>query len=574
MITEKLILDMGIILAMAMLLGAILEKYKFPSVLGYILAGMLIGPVLGIVESNEMIDLFSEVGVIMLLFYIGLELDPNKLKEGGLAAFILGPLKIVLNFLLGFGIGQAFGFNLMESAFLGFIIMMSSTAVIGKYLMDKGEMKTLHASIAITMLLIEDFVAILILAILGSMHGGVGISTVMMTSVAIVLVFLFVISKYSHYLIEFIERFEYKKHIALYTLGIAFFLSYLVSFFGLSPSIGAFFAGYLFSRMGHYKEIEEQLSTFREFFSAFFFVSVGMMFTVPTSITSYLVIGLLLVVSILGKYLSYGVFGTVLGIKPEMGAKLSSLMIPIGEFSLIIASYAITLNLPHASDILNSAIFLGLATTFLMPYGVRYNKVISNLLDKIPRSTRLSIAGSLIHATKSNKEMKETLVTFFRALGTYIMAGFSVIYLMTIASAKVNFYIFGYSAPTVFRWVAVALLVPVLYSIVMKIRWLGIKLVGIAGPSMFPDLKDYHIMWMQYYLADLLAGFSLILLAIVLGLISWVTAPDYIIFPILILFLGMYYTAKGYLISVENYEKIRRGIRTKEKMRWVGGRLR
>ena len=83
MITEELILDMGIILAVAMLLGAVLEKYKFPSVLGYIIAGMLIGPILHIVTSSELLDLFSEIGVIMLLFYIGMELDPPNLSRVG-----------------------------------------------------------------------------------------------------------------------------------------------------------------------------------------------------------------------------------------------------------------------------------------------------------------------------------------------------------------------------------------------------------------------------------------------------------------------------------------------------------
>ncbi len=574
MITEKLILDMGVILALAMLLGAILEKYKFPSVLGYILAGIIVGPLLSLVHSNDVLDLFSEVGVIMLLFYIGLELDPDKLKEGGLAAFILGPTKILLSFLAGFLLGQIVGLDTLESSFLGFIIMMSSTAVIGKYLMDKGEIKTLHASISITMLLIEDFIAILILAVLGSMHGGVGITSVMLTSVAIVLVFLIVISEYSHYLLEFIERFEYKKHIALYSLGIVFFLSYLVSFFGLSPAIGAFFAGYLLSRVGHHKEIEEQLGTFREFFSAFFFVSVGMMFTIPSTITSYVIIISLLVLAVLSRYTSYGLFGTYLGMDPEMAAKLSGLMIPIGEFSLIIANYAFTLKLPHAHDILNTAIMLGLATTFLMPYGVSFTKRFSRFLSRIPKSHRLSIAGSIIHVSKTNKEIKETVVIFFRSLGVYLLAGFSVIYLLMIADTKIHIKLFGYPAATISKWVAVALLVPILYGIVEKIRWFGIRLVGIAGPSLFPDLKEYHIMWMQYYLADLLAGFTLIITAVFTGLASWAAARDYIIFPILILFLGLYYTTKGYLTSIENYEKIKRGIRTKEKMRWVGGRLR
>ncbi len=574
MITERLILDMGIILAVAMLFGAVLEKYKFPSVLGYILAGMVIGPITGLVHSNEMIDLFSEVGVIMLLFYIGLELDPDKLKEGGLAAFILEPLKMVVNFVLGFAIGRVFGLDFMESSFLGMIIMMSSTAVIGKYLMDKGEMKTMHASIAITMLLIEDFVAILILAVLGSMHGGREITSVIMTSVAVVLVFLMVISDYSKYMINFIERFEYKKHIALYSLGIAFFLSYLVSFFGLSPAIGAFLAGYLFSRVGHHKEIEGQLGMFREFFSAFFFVSIGMLFTIPTGISAYIIIALLIIATLVGNYLSYGAFGTFLGIDAELVSNLSALMIPIGEFSLIIATYAVKLKLPHASLILNSAIFLGLATTFIMPYGLRYTDKTAKLLDKIPKSARLSLAGILIHATKTSADMRETTISFFKSLGVYLVAGFSVVYLLVVAGSRIKFSLFGYPSGTVMEWLAAVLLIPVIYGIVLKIKWLGMRLVEIAGNTIFPDLKDYHIKWMQSYLGDMLAGLSLVILAVGLGSLAIEVSPAYLVFPALILIIGMYYAVKGYLTSIGSYEKIKKGIKVREKMRWVGGRIR
>ncbi len=573
MITEKMILDMGVILAVAMLLGAVLERYKFPAVLGYILAGVLVGPLLGWVQSSEVLELFSEVGVIMLLFYIGLELDPDRLREGGLAAFILGPLKMAVNFGLGFLVGLLFGLSTIESAFLGFIIMMSSTAIVGKYLMDKNEMKTLEASISITMLLMEDFAAVLVLAVLGSAGSNGSISAVILTSVAIVLVFIYVISEYSKYVLSFIERFEYRKHISLYALGIVFFLSYLVSFFGLPAAIGAFLAGYLMSRMGHHELIEKELGTFRDFFSAFFFVSVGMLFVVPNSIISFEIILLLLVTSVLGTYISCGLVGQFLGLGSDLSSKLSSLMVPIGEFSLIIATLAFNLHLPHAQDILNSAVSLGLLTAFVMPYAMEFTPAFSQFLARLPSSKRLSLAGSLFHAARSSREMHQTITNFFRVLGMYLIAGFSVIYLITIMSAKIEFTIFGYTSAEIFRYLAIAFLIPVLYGIVMKVRWLGIRLVGIAGPSLFPDLKAYHVMWMQFYLADLLTGFTLVIMSILLGWISVLFAKEYVILPLLIFALGIVYAGKGYWISMESYEKIKKGIRTKKRMHMVGGRL-
>ncbi|MFH1587188.1 MAG: cation:proton antiporter, partial [Candidatus Diapherotrites archaeon] len=259
---EIILLEIGIVLFFSMLLGAALRKLKLSPIIGYILGGIILG-LLEIVskgpESTLILKLFSELGVLMILFFIGLELETKTLRKGGLIPFILGPTKIILCFAFGAVIGLWLGFSLIESALFGVVASISSTAIIGKYLLDNNLTKSLETGITIPALLIEDFYAVVVLVILGTLvsdatHAGGGIESVLLTGVFFVIVAIFILSEFSRYLIELIEKFDYAKHIAFYSLGIALAFAVLASFFGLEPAIGAFLAGFLLSELKEVKK--------------------------------------------------------------------------------------------------------------------------------------------------------------------------------------------------------------------------------------------------------------------------------------------------------------------------------
>jgi len=384
MSVEQTIFQIGITLFVSMLFGAILSKYKQSPIVGFILGGILLGPVgLGFIQESEIIELFSEIGVLMLLFYIGLEVNIDRMKEGGLAAFVLAPAEMIAMFLIGFGVTSFFGFSLLEAVFMGLIVMMSSTAIIGKYMMDNDLTKKLEAGIIIPELLIQDVVAVMALALLPLAVGqGTDVGTVVLNTVAFVVVSLLIANELSKVMISTMEQFDWKHHIVLFGLGFVLTMAFIADFFGLSSAIGAFLGGFLLSQLKHTQQFEEQLSTFRDFFSAFFFVGIGLFFTVPT--LEILLIGvIILVLYVTTKLVMYGFIGPFVGLDTGFSIYLASLMISIGEFSLIIAGLALAMGLPRAIDMINLSIFLVLGTTFLLPILVRASPKITELFKLI-----------------------------------------------------------------------------------------------------------------------------------------------------------------------------------------------
>ena len=163
---DTIFFDIGLMIIVATAIAYVLKYLKQPLIPGYIIAGILVGPVLGIVTDLEVITTLSEIGIAFLLFIVGLELDVRKLKDIGSVATFGALIQIGLLFFIGFAISLALGLNTITSIYLGFILAFSSTMVVIKLLSDKRELDTLHGRIVIAILLVQDIVAILAISIL------------------------------------------------------------------------------------------------------------------------------------------------------------------------------------------------------------------------------------------------------------------------------------------------------------------------------------------------------------------------------------------------------------------------
>lgn len=480
---DLMVLQIGIVLFISMVLGALFAKLKQSSIIGYVLGGILLGPaVLGFVNQTEIILLFSELGILLLMFYIGLELDLKKFKEGGFFAIILGPTKMIICFGFGFLVGVLFGFGFFESALIGLIISMSSTAIIGKYLIDNKLTKSMEASISIPMLLIEDFIAIIVLALLSAAGTKFSLTSVILNSIFFVIVSLFIISCYSKHFIRLMEKLAWQKHIALFAVGIALALAFLAKFFGLSPAIGAFLGGFLIAQIRHSEKIKIELDTFREFFSVFFFIAIGLSFTLPSTTQAMLftlALGLsVLALYLLGEWIAYGVVGTLIGLKKEFAIYMANVMIPIGEFSLIIAGIAISLQLPHAVQIVNLSIFLGISSTLVTPTMIKNSDRITSALSRlvpgrlirIKAQTEKTIAP-VSNTYLSNSSSQELFNQTIQTIGMNLFAIFAVFYL--VASAALNFdmpIIAGMNNQMLFGIIGLLLILPALVNIRKNIK--------------------------------------------------------------------------------------------------------
>ncbi len=579
---ELIILEIGIVLFFSMLFGAALRKLKLSPIIGYILGGIILG-LLGIIasgpEASPVMELFAELGVLMILFFIGLELETKTLRKGGLIPFILGPTKIILCFGFGAIIGLWLGFPLMEAALFGVVASISSTAIIGKYLLDNNLTKSLETGITIPALLIEDFYAIVVLVILGTLvadatHAGGGIESVLLTGAFFVIVALFILSEFSKYLIELIEKFDYTKHIAFYSLGIALAFAVLASFFGLEPAIGAFLAGFLLSELKEVKKIKEELGIFREFFSLFFFVGIGLAFVLPGTPMELLFVlgisGALLLAATAGKWLSYGLGGTIIGLDAAFSVRVANIMAPIGEFSLIIAVIS------GNQMLLNVGIFLVISSVIVTPFLIRR----SEKFEKGLKHILPNFAGNIIYALRSqfswvtamvstHEEAQDQFIESLKKIGLYLFATFAVIYLLLFSSTSVDFEFMGVPSTWILNAVALLLIIPGILVIEREMSKLLGSFATEASQSVFPNLGKEILEGINKSMTKSYLGFTLIIIAIVLYIVSIFLHNLYIIIPVAFGASGVFFLIVGLFRTRGNYKKLEKSSKTLDAMRRI-----
>jgi len=569
MAVENLVFQIGITLLVSMLLGALFAKLKQSEIIGYLLGGILLGPyVLGFIKQTDtdVLTLFSELGVLMLLFFIGLELDVKKFKEGGFYALVLGPAKIITCFGFGFLLGGFFGFEFLEKILLGLIVSFTSTAIIGKYLIEKRMMDRLEAKIAIPMLLIEDFVAVVALALLSGYGGSV--DKVFLNGVFLLIFALFVIGRFSNYLIKLMEKLDYESHITLYSLGIALAMAYLAGFFGLSTAIGAFLGGFLLSGLGHVEKIKKELGSFRDFFAAFFFVGIGLHF-VPTS-WSIVWMGLLvLLVYIIAQYFAYGFFGTLLGLGSHFSVRLASLMIAIGEFSLIIAGLAVYLKTPHAQDLLGLAVFLGLVSTLAMSFLLRYSEIIANFFSfLIPdfienpfREVRKK-AYELIRVPLRNKSIQNEVFEHLKliALNSFIILSVWYVLFYIISETRINLFE-GYSNALVFSIFGLVLVSKPLVDLFKEIRNVIFSVVKFASRDVFSKYGLEQLIRIEESITEIFISFFMFVLSIVFFATGIYLNSLFLFAGLVLFFLSILLTLNGVRVVWRERRKVRKGLK-------------
>ena len=259
----------------ATVFAALLRYFRQPLIPGYILAGIVIGPVLGLINDLGVMRTMAEIGIAFLLFIVGLELDLKKLKDIGNVASVGAIVQIAVLFGLGFLASLMVGYGSSASVFLGFILAFSSTMVVIKLLSDKHELDTLHGRIVIGILLMQDIVAILALTILKDLQSFALSSFLISLAQGVgLLVLAFLLGKY---VFPGIFRFAAKNQELLFIMSISVCFSFAVLFTmaDFSIAIGAFVAGITLGNLPYNIEIAGRVKSLRDFFSVLFFTAVG-----------------------------------------------------------------------------------------------------------------------------------------------------------------------------------------------------------------------------------------------------------------------------------------------------------
>lgn len=384
-----LIQDLGFILIVAAIVTLLCKRLNQPVVLGYLIAGFLVGPHVPIVPTvtdTESIKVWAEIGVIFLLFGLGLEFSFKKLAQVGKSASITGLFEIIFMLGAGYFVGKILGWSTMDSLFLGGILSISSTTIIVRAFDELGMKGRNFASLVFGVLIVEDLVAILLLVLLSSvavtqtLAGGELISSSLRLVFFMALWFILGIYLLPVFLRK-IHRFLSDETMLIVSIGLCLLMVMIATQAGFSPALGAFVMGSLLAETRDGHRIEHLLIPVRDLFAAVFFVSVGMMID-PAILSQYFgIIVLMTVVTIVGKLLSTTAGALISGRSLKNSIQAGMSLAQIGEFSFIIATLGVSLKV--TSDFLYPiAVAVSAVTTFTTPYLIKYADPFYNWVEK------------------------------------------------------------------------------------------------------------------------------------------------------------------------------------------------
>ena len=383
-----LISDLAVMMLTAGIITIIFKKIKQPLILGYILAGFLISPYFPLfttVVDTESISTWSEIGIIFLMFHLGLEFNLHKLASVGSTAIITTVVGVVGMLAMGYGTGMALGFGSMNSICLGGMLAMSSTTIIIKVFDELG-IKEKYTELVFGTLVIQDIVGIFMMVLLSTVSASQNISGLeVMGSLLLMVLYLIVWLLFGIYLLPtFVNRtikLMSDEMLLVVSIGICFGMVLLAGWLGFSTALGAFLAGSLLAGTVHASRVEHLTKGVKDLFGAVFFISVGMMVD-PSMIVKYIVpIAVITVVTLIGKLiwncLGMLLSGQSLGNSASCGFALAQ----IGEFAFIIASFGIGLGLID-DYIYPIVVAVSVITTFTTPFCIKLAPHFVGWLDR------------------------------------------------------------------------------------------------------------------------------------------------------------------------------------------------
>ena len=421
--------DLAVILMAAGLFTIICRALKQPTILGYIIAGFIIGPEMGVfgISSTETVKLWSDIGIIFLMFGLGLEFSFKKLLKAGTGALTTALSKFVGVFVIGYIVGQAMGWSSMESIFLAGLLSMSSTMVVVKSYSEMGLNRKSYAPLVFGTLVVEDLIAILLmvllstLAVAGKFSGGEMLMNLGKLLFFIVLWFLLgiyliptVLKKTSKYINDEI--------LLIVSLGLCFGMVSLATGSGFSSALGAFMMGSILAETVESERIDRLISPIKDLFGAIFFVSVGMMLA-PKAVVQYWWIILILALVVILTHVLFSSLGIILsGGNLNDAVHTGFSLAQLGEFGFIIAGVGVSLGVMR-DFIYPVIITVSVITIFTTPYTIKLadpvyvwlrKKLPLTILQRIDQPKEASASSA---AEKS--EWSRLLKAYFLRIGLY-----------------------------------------------------------------------------------------------------------------------------------------------------------
>lgn len=440
MVAESYFVNVSMIILVALGVSAVMRALKQPLIIGYIFTGIVVGPYFfDLLEANSAVGTFSQIGVALLLFTVGLHLNPKVIKEVGKVSLITGVGQVVFTSLIGFAISKLLGFSTMSSIYIAVALTFSSTIIIMKLLTDKGDLESVYGKIAVGFLIVQDIIAVFALMFISSLSsGGAEVySTIAMTLLK-GLIAVALLSVFSIYILPGITRVVAKSQEFLFLFSISWCmtLASLFQFLGFSLEIGALFAGTALSISPYSGEISSKLKPLRDFFIVLFFIIIGSQMVIGDIQQNLVPIVVFSLFILIGNPLIVMVLMGMLGHTKRNGFMAGLTVAQISEFSIILVSLGITVG--HLNqEILSLVTMVGLLTIAGSTYMIMYSNKIYPY-----------ISGYLkIFEKKSTNNKKTSKADYDAILFGYNRIGFNI--LRAFKKIKEKYLVVDYNPETI-----------------------------------------------------------------------------------------------------------------------------
>jgi len=408
-------LDLIIVLAAAIAGGILARQLRLPIILGYLAGGIVVGPyVLGWVHDLETIHTLANIGVILLLFTLGLEFSLSELRRIGKIAILGGIAQILLTAAVGLALGKLLGWETTEAIFFGFLIALSSTMIVLKTLMERGDLDSGHGRVMIGILLVQDLSLVPLMIILPAMGGDngelwlpLGIAT--LKALAFIVVMLALGMWGLPWLLRRVAGGRSRELFLLTVVTLCLVAAIGAYFFGLSAAVGAFIAGLLISQSAFARQALADIIPLRDTFAALFFVSLGMLVNPHFVAENIAIIAVVVAVIIVAKFIICSSIPWFFGYSPKTMLFVGLGLIQIGEFSFVLAGMGMEAGIVSQyiySLTLTSAIITMLLTPFALSFasflyrhlsqGERFGRLAARRPDPGWQSQRWELSGHAV----------------------------------------------------------------------------------------------------------------------------------------------------------------------------------
>lgn len=448
-VDSAFLLSMAAVIAIAALIVVLFHRLRQPLILGYLVAGMVSGRFLTSIEITEpagigltitdIIRLLASLGIVLLTFSIGLEFSFKQLRKIGLGVMTAAALEIMLMIGIGYQLGEALGWNPLESTLLGTMLCIASTMIIVRALRESGGLDSERARLVVGLLVVEDFAAVLILAAVSGLVSTGGVNPKQLGDLAFgmglfvassIVIGIAIVPR----LVDYVGSQRSNELLVLTVLGLCFSMAFFARWIGFSEAIGSFVMGVIISESRYIGDVVRRIEPIRDLFGAMFFITVGMLVDLTLLTDKGFVITALLItaVFIIAKMFSCTVstFITGFGARNSFGAGMS--MIAVGEFSLMIAAVAIGAE-GIRETIYPTIVVVTTITALIVPYSARYTEKVTRGLEKATPRSLLVLASYINLVVRNLRRRSRSSVRISNEMKTSIPRMFLYVVVMVTA---------------------------------------------------------------------------------------------------------------------------------------------